>query len=247
MLIMLIIFISGLFVDSFLNVVICRLPEGESIVFPRSHCRHCKKELGVADLIPVFSYLFLRGKCRYCGERISIQYPLVELLTGIVFATIYLIYGINTYFISYLIFVCLLIPAAIIDFKHFIIPNKISIPGIVLGAIISFFFLHNTLLTIILDIIIPGGLLLMLAVIYKKGLGMGDVKLIAMVGVFLGWQRALLGLFLGSFIGLLISIVLIIIGVMKRDSKIPFGPYIGAGSLLALFIGENILFLLFGF
>src|SRR5690554_6056807 len=136
------IFIIGLIIGSFLNVIIYRLPKNESIVSPPSHCPNCDKNLRVIDLIPVISFIINRGKCRYCGDKISWQYPLVELLTVFLFLSLFLKFGFNSIFIIYIILVSLLIVLSFIDIKYMIIPNKITYPGIIIAFILSFFFAH---------------------------------------------------------------------------------------------------------
>ena len=236
----LIIFLFGLAIGSFLNVLIFRIPEGKSIVFPSSHCMFCNHSLQVFDLIPVLSFLLLRGRCRYCGERISRQYPLVELLTGLVLLPFYHKFGLSTVFFIYSILVFTLIVISVIDFKLKIIPNKITYPGIILALILSLIFNHISFIPSLLGIIIPAGLFLLVALIYQKGLGMGDVKLVAMIGAVLGWQYTLLGVVFGSIIGLIIIFCLMMLKKFKPRQQIPFGTFISIGTVLVILYGEEI-------
>ncbi|MFP4662183.1 MAG: prepilin peptidase [Halanaerobiales bacterium] len=236
-----IIFITGLIFGSFLNVIIYRLPREESIVFPASHCPSCQNTLQAIDLIPVLSFVFYRGKCRYCKEKISWQYPFVELLTGILLLLLYMKYYFTTEFVIYGLLVLVLIAISVIDFKLRIIPNKITYPGVIIAFILSVFFEHITILSSLLGILIPAGLFLLIALIYQKGLGMGDVKLVALIGAVLGWQYTLLAIFIGSFIGAIIGITLILTKIMDRRVQIPFGPYISFGTIIVLLYGERLI------
>src|SRR6056297_1450940 len=176
-----IIFISGLVVGSFLNLVIYRLPLKESIIFPSSHCPECETKLKYYDLIPVLSYLSTQGKCRYCGEKISIRYPIVELLTAFLFLFMFLKYGLNTEFIIFSILISSLIVVSFIDIKYQIIPNEITFSFIPLGIILSLIFNHISFVNSLSGLVIPAGLLLLVVFIYKRGMGIGDVKLIGMI------------------------------------------------------------------
>ncbi len=237
---MILIFTIGLMVGSFLNVVIYRLPEGESIVFPPSHCPDCNHKLKFHDLIPVISFLSLSGKCRYCGSKISWQYPLVELITGILYLLLYLQYGYSTKILILMLLISALIVISLIDLKYKIIPNIISYSFIIIGLILALFFNHISILNSVFGIVIPAGLLLILALLYKKGMGMGDVKLVAMIGAFIGWKYTLLGIFFGSLFGSVIGLVMIGSGIIDRKSRIPFAPFIGFGTLISILYGQVI-------
>ncbi|MEJ6950059.1 prepilin peptidase [Natronospora cellulosivora (SeqCode)] len=240
MLLAIYIFILGLIIGSFLNVVIYRLPRNESIVFPASHCPECKKRLEITDLVPVLSFIFNKAKCKYCGTKISWQYPLVELLTGFLFLLLYVKFGLNSIFIIYSLLIASLLVSSGIDIKYKIIPNKITYPGIIISLILAIFFNHISFLSSLYGIIIPGGLLLIIALIYGKGLGMGDVKLIAMIGGVLGWQHSLFAIFIGSLIGSILGLTLMVTGVMSRKTRIPFGPFISFGAIISIFYGQQI-------
>src|SRR6056297_3790261 len=233
-----IIFISGLIIGSFLNVVIYRLPLKESIIFPSSHCPECGTKLKYSDLIPVLSYLSTKGKCRYCGEKIPIRYPIVELITALLFLLTFLKYGLNTEFIIFSVLIATLIVVSFIDIKHQIIPNEITFSFIPLGIILSLIFNHITVLNSLLGFIIPAGLLLLIALIYKKGMGIGDVKLIGMIGVFIGWKYALISIFIGALIGSIYGIYMMLTDQMTRKTRIPFGPFISLGAVLMVLYGN---------
>ena len=168
-------FIIGLIIGSFLNVIIYRLPKGKSIITPPSHCPKCGTRLKVIDLIPVLSYLETRGKCRYCNTKISIQYPIVELLTGFFFLAAYLKFGISVQLFIYLLLISALIAVTVIDYKYMIIPNKITYPLIVISLLSAIIFDYITIFQSLLGIVIPSALLLIVAFIFKGGMGMGDV------------------------------------------------------------------------
>ncbi|MCK8816852.1 prepilin peptidase [Natroniella sulfidigena] len=234
------IFIFGLLIGSFLNVVIYRLPAGKSIVFPRSQCSQCQTKLGARDLIPVVSYLLLGGRCRYCKSRFSLQYPVVELLTGLLFLLLYQQYSLSSQFLVYSFLLILLIPASVIDFKQQIIPNQINYFGIGVGLIFNLLFDHISLASSLLGIVIAGGALFLLAVV-SGDMGMGDVKFLAMIGSFLGARLALFSLFFGSLIGAVVLVPLLIAGVKDRKDRIAFGPLIALGAVLMILGGEQII------
>lgn len=231
----------GLIIGSFLNVIICRLPKNKSIITPSSHCPDCGTRLKPVDLVPVISFLWNRGRCRYCGVKISWQYPLVELLTALLFLSLYVKYGINSKFINLLILVSLLIICSFIDLRNRIIPNKITYPGIILGFILSLFFNHITFTSALLGLLIPAGLLFLIALIFNKGMGMGDVKLVAMIGTFIGWQDTLLSFFIGSLLGSVIGLILIGTDSIERRTRIPFGPFISSGTIIMLLFGNKLI------
>ena len=236
-----IIFILGLMIGSFLNVVIYRIPKGESILISRSYCPNCETKLQWYDLIPVLSFLMTKGNCRYCEASISWQYPVVELITGVLFLGLYLKFGITVQFGALLILISLLIASSIIDYRLQIIPNKITYFGIILGLIFSLIFDYISIKLALLGLIIPAGFLLLIALITKGGMGIGDVKFAAMIGTFIGPKLTLIGIFLGALIGSIIGLVLLLLGQKTRKSKLPFGPLIALGSLVMIFGGQKII------
>ena len=231
-------FIIGLIIGSFLNVIIYRLPLNDSIVLPSSHCPNCKTRLKFFDLIPVISYIFTKGKCRYCGEKISLIYPIVEILTALLFLLTFLKYGLNTEFVIMLILISSLIVVSFIDLKYQIIPNIITFSFIPMGLILAIIFSHITFINSLLGLIIPAGILLLIAFIYKKGMGIGDVKLIGMIGVFIGWKYALISIFIGALIGSAYGIYMMLTDKMTRKTKIPFGPFISSGAVIMILWGD---------
>jgi len=231
----------GIIIGSFLNVVIYRLPEGKSIIYPPSHCPKCNKRLKMIDLIPVLSYLSTRGKCRYCREKISFQYPFVELLTAFLFLGAYLKFGFSFELLFMLLLLSFLVVISFIDYKYMIIPNVITYSGVVIGLLYAIIFDYITIINSLLGIFIPSLLLLIIALIFKGGMGMGDVKLVAMLGAFLGYKYTLASIFIGSIFGSIIGLTLMSFGVLKKKSRIPFGPFICLGAVLMIFFGDYLI------
>jgi len=246
------IFSLGLIVGSFSNVCIYRIPRNESVIYPASHCPKCRTKIKPVDNIPLLSYILLKGRCRNCGSKISIQYPVVEFLTGLIYLIIYLIYGLSIQSLVYIILSSALIIIAFIDLQEQMIPDIISLPGIVVGLILSFIVPYISFINSALGALVGGGIILIIAwvgsIIFKKeAMGGGDVKLAAMIGAFLGWRYTIISLFLGFFLGALTGIVLIITKIKKREDAIPFGPFIVLGSIITLLWGEKILLWYLGF
>ena len=246
------IFILGLIVGSFSNVCIYRIPRNESIVYPASHCPKCRSNISPKDNIPLLSFILLKGRCRNCKSKISIQYPIVELLTGLIYLIIYLIFGLSIQTLIYIILSSALIIIAFIDINEQIVPDVISLPGIVIGFIISFFIPYISFTNSALGLVVGGGIILIIglagSVIFKKeAMGGGDVKLAAMIGAFLGWRYIIISLFLGFFLGAVAGIFLILSKIKSREDTVPFGPFIALGSLITLFWGEKIISWYLGF
>jgi leader peptidase (prepilin peptidase)/N-methyltransferase len=246
------IFILGLIVGSFSNVCIYRIPRNESIVYPASHCPKCRTTIKLIDNIPLLSYVILKGRCRNCKSKISIQYPIVELLTGLIYLIIYLTYGLSVQTLIYIILSSALIIIAFIDLNEQIVPDVISLPGIVIGFILSFFVPYISFINSALGVPVGGGIILIIgvagSVIFKKeAMGGGDVKLAAMIGAFLGWRYVIISLFLGFFLGAVAGIVLILSKIKSREDVVPFGPFIVLGSFITLLWGEQIISWYIGF
>ena len=246
------IFILGLIVGSFSNVCIYRIPRNESIIYPTSHCPKCRSKIKPVDNIPLLSYILLKGRCRNCKSKISIQYPIVELLTGLTYLIIYLIYGLSVQTLIYIILSSALIIIAFIDLNEQIVPDIISLPGIVIGFILSFLVPYISFVNSALGVFVGGGIILVIglagSLIFKKeAMGGGDVKLAAMIGAFLGWRYIIISLFLGFFLGALAGIVLILSKIKSREDTVPFGPFIVLGSLITLFWGDKIISWYIGF
>ena len=250
-----IIFVIGAVIGSFLNVCIWRMPRNESIVKPASHCPQCKKPIRWTDNIPILSFIFLRGRCRHCRHRISFIYPLVELLSASLFVINFMYFGVSPRFFVYTALECALIIGTFTDFAHFIIPNRITVGGLAVGLVLSGVFpqLHNTssnkeafLLSLLgaaaggLSIYVVG---LIGGFIFKKeAMGVGDVKLMAMIGSVLGWKSAILIFFIAPFFG---SIVGVYLKFVKKIEIIPYGPYLSLATVVTIFWGERILKILF--
>ncbi len=249
-LILITIFLDGLFIGSFLNCLIERLSKNETFLIGRSYCPHCKQRLNWLDLIPVLSFLFLRGKCRYCQKPISLQYPLVELTTGLLFVSIFNEFSIfNFQFLNifyYLLIACFLIIIFVYDLKHYIIPDKIIYPAIVIALIFNFQFSIFNEFSIFKNSILSafGAAAFFLAIILiskGKWMGLGDFKLAIFMGLLLGFPSILVALFLAFFIGAIIGLGLIVLGKKGLKSEIPFGPFLVTGTLIAIFWGQRII------
>jgi leader peptidase (prepilin peptidase)/N-methyltransferase len=243
----------GMVLGSFLNVCIVRLPAKESIVRPASHCPKCGGKIPVWDNIPVLSYIMLKGRCRFCKAPISPQYPLVEILTALLFALVFSRYGMSVYTLFAFAFTAILIVVTFIDLKHKIIPNILNYLGIILAGIgLVFSFLPISPVTGAIGFLLGGGFFYLAAVISpllfkKEGMGGGDIKLIAFIGLFLGWRKVLLTIFLGSFIGAVLGIGMIAAGIREKKDLIPFGPYLSLAAFIALVQGDAIINWYLGF
>lgn len=236
------VFIIGLFIGSFLNLCICRLPKGQSVVRPRSHCPLCNQRLQPWELIPVISYLFNRRVCRYCGGKISLQYPLVELLTGLVYLLIYKEFGFSSLGYLAAIFSSALIVIALIDVEHRLIPDLITLPGLVIGLLGVLIVGQITLLDAILGVIVGGALFFLIALLSRGGLGGGDIKMIAFVGAFLGLSGTLLTIFFGSLLGSLVGIYLLVFRQAHRKTAIPYGPFLALAAFLTALYGDELVY-----
>jgi len=238
--------IFGAIVGSFLNVCICRLPRGESIITPGSHCPHCQTPIRFYDNIPLVSYLLLRGKCRYCNGNVSLQYPLVEGITALSSFLLFMKFGLSWSYLFYFIFVASLIVITGIDLFHQIIPDVISLPGIGLGLLASLIIPHLTFLNSLMGMLLGGGSLFLVATLYqwlfkREGMGGGDVKLLAMIGAFLGWKAVILTILLSSLIGSISGVIIMVLKGKDFKYAIPFGPFLSLGAAISLFYGEKII------
>jgi leader peptidase (prepilin peptidase)/N-methyltransferase len=235
------IFVLGLIIGSFLNVVICRLPRGESLVYPPSHCTNCGHKLSPLELIPLISYIFLKGRCKSCGAKISIRYPLIELLTAIIFIINYINFSNLIILATGLIFSSILIVLALIDFDHQILPDRLTFTGIIVGLVFSFFRSDITFIYSLFGVLAAGGLLFLIAFLSKGGMGGGDIKMMAMVGSFTGPILSISAIFLGALIALLSHLPGIVSGSTGMKTKLPFGPFLALASFLLWIWGEQIL------
>lgn len=237
----------GMCVGSFLNVCIYRLPEGASIVRPPSACPKCGASIRWYDNIPVLSYLWLRGRCRGCSTPISIRYPIIELLTGLFAWITFLQYGLTPASLIYFIFIAALLVITFIDIDHRIIPDIISLPGIPIGFAASFLLPDLDWLSSLIGIVAGGGILLSIAWVYqlitgKDGMGGGDIKLLAMIGAFLGWKGVLFTIMASSFIGTLVGVTLMLRAGKGMKMAVPFGPFLAIGAIMYLFWGPQIIY-----
>lgn len=237
--------VFGLSVGSFLNVCIHRLPNDESLVRPRSYCPRCRTPLRWYDNVPLLGYVMLWGRCRTCDMPISAMYPLVEVVTAVIFVAGYLLVDQQWLLASRLVFACAMIVLFVIDLQHRILPNVITLPGVLIGFVFSW-FLPPGWFDSLVGMMAGGGILLLMAEAYyrirkEEGLGMGDVKMLAMIGAFLGWKLMLVTLVLSSFMGSIIGLT--VIALKKGDVKyaLPFGTFLAIGALVSSVAGEALL------
>ncbi|MEW6682424.1 MAG: A24 family peptidase [Nitrospirota bacterium] len=238
--------VLGALIGSFLNVCIHRLPRGESIVRPGSRCPECTTPIHPLDNIPIVSFLWLRGRCRSCGARIAIRYPAVEALNAAGYILIWYRFGPTPDAAVYAVFYSALLIVTFIDWDHQIIPNRITLPGIAIGLLSAATVLAGGFVDALLGAVLGGGLLYAVAVgsewlLKKEGMGLGDVKLLAMIGAFLGWKAVLLTVFVGSLSGSVIGLILMATRVKQRGDPIPFGPFLVLGAMAALFAGPELI------
>jgi len=246
------IFIFGLCIGSFLNVCIYRLPASKSIVHPRSMCSNCGTLIAAYDNIPVLSYLWLKGRCRHCRIKISMRYPIVELLGGLFALATYFKFGLTIEALVYYLFFAALLVVTFIDLDHRIIPNVITLPGIPIGFAASFALPTITYKEALLGILIGGGSLFLVAWIYslitkKEGMGGGDIKLLAMMGAIVGWQGVLFTIFLASLVGTLAGLAVILQSRSGMKLAVPFGPFLSIGSITYIFFGAPLIAWYFNF
>ena len=236
----------GLIVGSFINVLIHRLPLRRSIVSPRSACPKCGGLIRAYDNIPVFSYLLLRGRCRNCGTSISIRYPFVEAVVGAASLVAFLRHGFGLEYASEFTFATAMVALVFIDFDHQILPDAITLPGTVLGVILAAPRASITLTESVAGAALGAGLLFLVAEVYLRlrnieGMGMGDVKMMAMIGAFLGWKGVFVTLFLGSLLGTLVGLIVMAVRGQGLQTKLPFGTFLGIAAVATLFAGPPII------
>ncbi|MBU0548340.1 MAG: prepilin peptidase [Candidatus Omnitrophica bacterium] len=261
-----IVFIFGSIVGSFLNVCIHRMPKSESIVWPRSHCPKCQKRIPGYDNVPFISFILLKGRCRFCKERISLRYPLVELLTALITLALFNRFGLSYNFFLYMVMSWGLIIASFVDIPLRIIPEEVTVGGMIIGFImvsVSGFafnplkYSFTPMLRSLLGIVVGGGIIYLTGVIFDlvyfkwlkrpavngetESMGFGDVELLAMIGAFVGWQKALLTFFLAPFLGIVVSIIILI---KKKEHTIPYGPFLSLAALASLFWADKIIHLI---
>lgn len=244
------VFVFGAAIGSFLNVCIFRLPEHHSIVRPLSQCPHCHHPIRFYDNIPLISYLILRGKCRDCGEKISWRYPLVEFITAILAMMLFGKFYLTLNFLIFFVFVAVLIVITFIDLDHQIIPDALTLPGIPVFFLAAVFVVKVPWMEAAIGLLIGGGVLLAIAFVYelitkREGMGGGDIKLLAMIGGFLGWKSLIFILLFSSFSGAIIGIAAMVIKKQNMKYAVPFGPFLSAAAVAYLFWGDVFMRFLF--
>ena len=232
--------VFGLVLGSFLNVVIARLPEHRSLWAPRSACPGCGAPIAWYDNVPLLSFALLRGRCRACAAPIPWRYPLVEAITAALFAAAWLEFGPTPEFVVAAVLLAALVAITAIDLRHQIIPDAITLPGILAGITANVATRHLSWAEVALGIVLGGGVFFVIIVLSRGGMGAGDMKLGAMLGAFLGWKIALFALMVGVLIGGMSAVALMALGVRGRKDAIPFGPFLALGGAAALFWGEGV-------
>jgi len=234
--------VFGAVIGSFLNVCIHRIPEGKSLVSPGSACPGCGHPIRYFDNIPVLSYLLLRGRCRNCGQKISPRYLAVELITAAMALILFLHYGISLRFLVTFVFIAALIVVTFIDLEHGIIPDVITLPGIPLSLLLSVSVMKLSFLDAFLGMVLGGGIFYLIAVGYeffakREGMGGGDIKLLAMLGAFLGWQSLIFILLVSSLLGSVVGIGVMILKKADMKYAVPFGPFLAVAAVAYIFWG----------
>lgn len=237
--------VFGAAIGSFLNVCIWRIPEEKSIVFPSSRCPKCGAPIRPWDNIPILSWFLLRGRCRDCGGAISPRYPLVELLTGLLSLALCRLYGPGLPYLAAFLFASALVVISFIDLDHQIIPDVISLPGIPVFFLLAVFVMGVGFWDSLLGVLAGGGFLYLIAVGYelltkREGMGGGDIKLLAMIGAFLGWQSLFFVVFMSSILGALVGVVLIATRGKDMKYAVPFGPFLSVAAAMYPFVGVQL-------
>ncbi len=233
------IFCFGLAIGSFANVCIHRLPKKESVVTPGSHCPKCSSDVRPLDNIPLISYIVLGGKCRDCATPISPVYPAIEAITALLMLAGFFKFGLSFDFMVYAVVAPTLVIITAIDIEHQIIPDVITLPGIILGLIVGSYTIGYA--DSLLGLFLGGGLFYLLAVLSNGGMGGGDIKYIAAAGALLGWKKVLVVIFLGALLGSVVGLFQIAVQKKSRKSMIPFGPFLATGTLITLFYGNTLI------
>lgn len=238
MLLKVLVFVLGLIIGSFLNVCIYRIPNKKSITNPPSFCPKCLHELSLTDMIPLAGYLINKGRCRYCKQPISLQYPLVELITAAVMLVLFIYFDLGISFVKYLVLSCLLIVATFVDLEKQEIPDELIVIGLVTGLIFNIYDIKTTMLSGIIGFVLGGGIFLVIAMLTNGAMGGGDIKLMGVVGLYLGWRYILLISMLSFVIGGVVSLILIAARIKNRKDYIPFGPFIAIAAMIVFCYGE---------
>jgi leader peptidase (prepilin peptidase)/N-methyltransferase len=232
--------VLGLMLGSFLNVVIARLPERRSLWAPRSACPGCGTPIAWYDNVPLLSFVLLRGRCRACAAPIPWRYPLVEAATAALFALAWVEFGPTLQFVVAAALLAALVAITAIDLRHQIIPDAITLPGILAGITANVATRHLAWADVALGIAVGGGVFFIIIVLSRGGMGAGDMKLGAMLGAFLGWKLALFALMVGVVVGGVWAVALMALGLRGRKDAIPFGPFLALGGTAAVFWGEGV-------
>lgn len=248
-----IIFMIGLSFGSFLNVIVYRLPQKKSLVSPPSSCPSCAEKLGFVELIPVLGYIILRGRCKHCASSISIRYPLVELAVGLLFLLVYNYFGLTVEAFFYLALLFMLLAIALIDFEHRIVPNTIVAIGLGIGFLFyipviadiwlelpGWLVLKRELVDAAGGFLLGGGVMLIILLVSRGGMGAGDMKLMALIGLFVGLRGAAVVMLLGFFLGAIVGVTFMALGKLTRKDALPFAPYLSLAALIQVLWGEQI-------
>lgn len=233
--------VVGLLVGSFLNVVIARLPAGRSVVGGRSVCPACGAVIAWHDNIPVLSFAVLRGRCRHCSVRISWRYPIVEVVTAALFLAAYARFGLGVDLVAACALLAALVALTVIDLDHQILPDAITLPGILTGVIANVASPNGSWVDSLIGIAVGGGIFLVIILASGGGMGGGDMKLGAMLGAFMGWKVALVALFIGVITGGVAAVAVLATGRKGRKDPIPFGPFLATGGAIAMFCGQALI------
>ena len=234
-------FVLGSIVASFANVCIHRLPLRQCVVYPASRCPSCQHPLRPWHNLPLVSFIALRGRCAFCRVRISWRYPVVESLGGLLYLIGYHQLGLSVNAVAYALLVTALLIVSFIDLAYMIIPDAVTLPGLAVGVAVSLLPSSIGFANAVAGACLGGGIFLLIALIYPAGMGGGDVKLIAMIGAFVGWQAVLVTIILSAFCGAVCGLTLILLGLRGRRDPVPFGPFLAVGGIAAMLWGEALL------
>jgi leader peptidase (prepilin peptidase) / N-methyltransferase len=241
-----VIFVLGCCIGSFLNVCIYRIPASRSIIHPRSTCPQCNTLIKFYDNIPIVSYLLLMGKCRQCASKISVRYPMIEFLTGVLAYSCFIKFDLSIEAAVYFCFMAALIVISFIDIDHQIVPDSISLPAIPIGLISSFILPSIHFSEALIGMFVGGGILYFIAWSYqlitgKEGMGGGDIKLLAMIGAFIGWKGVLVVMFIASASGALVGVLLMLVAHKNMKYAVPFGPFLSIAAIVYVFNGPELI------